>query len=279
LISQIEDNYCEVEGIKIRYWQKGNRSKNLVLIHGFGGSIEAWYNNINFLAHNYTVYALELPGHGKSDKPQITYSLNIFADFVDKTIKKLNINKFNIAGLSFGGAIVLKYVLKYSEKTDKIILISSAGLSPKMGFLFSLTNMVPFRGIIGIVPKSIFSFYARKTVYDSKCIPQEIIDFYYSLIKTKEFRYVLKSVQKENFSFWGHCSNHLIEISKELQKINNKTLIVWGKNDTIIPVRNAYIGKKLLKNSGIVIYEDCRHNPQFEKAQEFNNDVLKFLEE
>jgi 4,5:9,10-diseco-3-hydroxy-5,9,17-trioxoandrosta-1(10),2-diene-4-oate hydrolase len=59
--------------------------------------------------------------------------------------------------------------------------------------------------------------------------------------------------------------------------IDKKTLIIWGKNDTMIPVANAYRGHKLIANSRLTVFDRCSHNPQYEKASEFNALVSEFL--
>lgn len=273
----MNDKYCCIDGINIRYWSYGQAEKNLLLIHGLGGSIEAWIENILPFSRNFTTYGIELPGHGKSDKPHLDYTITFLSGFLEKFADKLRISTFHIAGLSFGGAVTLHFTLAHPERIDKLVLVSSAGLSHRMGFLFCLANMTPFRGITGIVPRWLFSLYARSSVYDPRTLPPQVIDFYFHLLRTPDFRRVLNSLQRENFNFFGHCGKSLLSVLSQAHNIDKKTLIIWGKNDTIIPVANAFVGNKMIKNSQLVIFNQCSHNPQYEKKEEFNTVVLDFL--
>jgi pimeloyl-ACP methyl ester carboxylesterase len=146
-----------------------------------------------------------------------------------------------------------------------------------MGLLFSLASMAPVRSIMGAVPRWVFAVYAKSTVYDSRKIPSQIIGFYFDLLKTRDFRQVLLSMQRESFTFFGHSGTAIRDVAASLNMIDKKTLIIWGKNDTMIPVANAYRGHKLIANSQLTIFDRCSHNPQYEKALEFNALVSEFL--
>lgn len=273
------DQFCQIDGIRIRYWIAGTGQKKVILVHGLGGSIEAWNENVEPLSDEYTVYAIELPGHGKSDKPHVRYTLDFFSQFLSRFVDEFKISRFHIVGLSFGGAIALRYVINNPEKIDKVILVASAGLDPRMGRLFSLSNLAPLRKITWIVPRWLFRYYAKATVYDARILSPEIIDLYYKLLKDRDFRQVLLSIQRENFNFFGFGSRPLRRLAQDIHTIDKETLIVWGKNDTMIPVANASKGKQKIAKSQIVVFDKCSHNPQYEKTDDFNKVVAGFLRE
>lgn len=122
--------WAEFEGNKVRYYDIGNtRSKNaLVLVHCWTCNVEFWKDSYNAFP-NYRVIAMDLPGHGTSDKPKIDYSIEYFARSVDAVMKKAGVKKSVFAGHSMGTPIIRRYYELYPEKTLGLILVDGALLS------------------------------------------------------------------------------------------------------------------------------------------------------
>ena len=123
--------FVTIENIRIRYIDKNQKGFPLLLIHGLGGSIESWLNNIDSLAAKFRIIALDLPGFGLSDKPKISYTIRFYVNFVEKFIKKLKINHVYLIGASLGGHIAVEFTLNNKRIVDKLVLISPAGSLPK----------------------------------------------------------------------------------------------------------------------------------------------------
>jgi pimeloyl-ACP methyl ester carboxylesterase len=272
------DQYIDIDDIRVRYRTIGTGKTKLLLIHGLGGSIEAWEENAAALSQECSVYAVDLPGHGKSDKPNVRYTLEYFTYFVKRFIRNLHISPCVIAGLSFGGAVVSNLTITHPDMVEKLILVSSVGLGTRMGVLFALGSMAPVRPLIAYIPQWVFAIYARSTVYDSRALPRQIIDFYFERLKTETFKRALLSMQRENFTFFGFGNKRIRTIATNIHLIKKKTLIIWGKNDTMVPLTNARRGHRCIRNSRLVVFDRCSHNPQFEKSGEFNRAVLEFLQ-
>ena len=121
------DQWAKFEGTKIRYHDIGNtKSKNaLVLVHCWTCNAEFWKDNYNNFP-NHRVIAMDLPGHGGSDKPKIDYSIEYFAKSVDAVMKKAGVKKAVLAGHSMGTPIIRRYYELYPEKTLGLILVDGA---------------------------------------------------------------------------------------------------------------------------------------------------------
>lgn len=91
-----------IDNVLIRYTDKNQKGFPLFLIHGLGGSIESWTNNIEFLSKKFRIIALDLPGFGLSDKPKVSYTINFYVNFLEKFIKKLKIKHLFLIGSSLG---------------------------------------------------------------------------------------------------------------------------------------------------------------------------------
>jgi 2-hydroxy-6-oxonona-2,4-dienedioate hydrolase len=125
--------YLKVAKIHVRYLATESKGNPVLLIHGLGGSIESWINNVEIISfHGFQVIALDLPGFGLSDKPQITYSIKYYSKFIAKFIKQLGIGSHSlfIIGSSLGGHIAAEFAINYPSEVSKLILISPAGALP-----------------------------------------------------------------------------------------------------------------------------------------------------
>jgi len=119
------DRYISVNNFSIRYRELGN-GMPLILVHGIAGFLEEWESAMNLLCKKYRVIALDLPGHGLSDKPDISYTLDFLAVFLKDFIQAVSEEKIYLAGHSLGGAICLNFAIKYPHLVDRLIIVNSA---------------------------------------------------------------------------------------------------------------------------------------------------------
>ncbi|HTH38206.1 MAG TPA: alpha/beta hydrolase [Pyrinomonadaceae bacterium] len=123
----VKSNWAEFEGNKIRYYDLGNKKAKdaLVFVHCWTCNVEFWKENYTKFP-NYRVIAMDLPGHGQSDKPKVDYSMEFFARAVDAVMKKAGVNRAVLAGHSMGTPITRKYYELYPEKTLGLIVVDGA---------------------------------------------------------------------------------------------------------------------------------------------------------
>ena len=121
------DKWAKFEGIKVRYYDIGNiKSKTaLVLVHCWTCNVEFWKDSYNAFPHH-RVIAMDLPGHGGSDKPKIDYSMEYFAKSLDAVMKKAGVKKAVFAGHSMGTPIIRRYYELFPEKALGLILVDGA---------------------------------------------------------------------------------------------------------------------------------------------------------
>ena len=183
-----EDKHTDIENINTRYWEIGSGNEYLLFIHGFGGAVEEWIFNIPSFENTYHIFALDLPGQGRTDKPDLSYSYDFYVDFVYKFINKLNINLTSIIGHSLGGMIALLFSIKYSEKINKIVLISPA-CKKDYGILFRLPT-IPFIGEILMKPPSSHEVVRKSffnLTYSKFDMPPEVIRSAYEVYKSSGY--------------------------------------------------------------------------------------------
>jgi pimeloyl-ACP methyl ester carboxylesterase len=260
-----------IEKTKINYVEKGEGFP-LLLVHGMGSAI-VWDSVIDDLSLHSRVLVIDLPGFGKSDKPEIPYTVKYYVDTIYNFIKELKLDKVNIAGLSLGGLIVSDFAYTYPELIENLIIVSSAGLK-------SVASFIRFPVVYNIVESfmKVFVFSLRKSLrkyqegsyYDKNNIPEWVFNKYFELMQypkaKKAYFNALKIVMLKDENF-----------PKRLSKITAKTLIIWGENDPTFSLEYAEEFHRLIKNSTLKILPKCGHTVTIEDSKGFCLVMKEFL--
>jgi pimeloyl-ACP methyl ester carboxylesterase len=270
------DLYIEVNGIQTRYWQMGTAGSAVILLHGGNGSIEFWLYNLAALAASHRVYAFDMVGSGRSDYPDGSYSIAYQAEFLAGLMTALGINSATLIGNSMGGAVSLEFTRFYPDRVDKLVLVDSMGLGQEISWgirLITLPAIVsllrPGRWMIPAMLKSNF--------YNSQQLPPEWIEFRYPIFAIPDRNRVILRLGQSNFTLAGVRADVYQPIVASLPQIDRPTLIVWGEQDRIIPVKHAYVAAAGLPHHQLEIFLDCGHHPYLEYPAKFNRLVLDFL--
>jgi 4,5:9,10-diseco-3-hydroxy-5,9,17-trioxoandrosta-1(10),2-diene-4-oate hydrolase len=274
----VQNKYIKVGNIKARYLMAGDNGPPLILVHGLGASAEIWKDNIRQLAAAYRVYAPDLIGFGHTDKPDINYSPFDFVVFLQDFINALGFEKVNMIGLSLGGGIALLYTLENPERIDRLILVDSAGLGKEMTVPMKLGSISFFSRWFK-VSKPILEGLMKRLVYNPDVITSGLVDLYYKLLAQPDSMRTISRVLSSVANLAGAKKDVLVLIRDRLNAIKSPTLIVWGKDDRILPLEHGIYGQQQIPGSRLYVFEQCGHIPNLEKPHEFNELVLKFLEE
>lgn len=121
-----ESRYATLDGARIHYQNYGKGSDALVLIHGWGCNLGHWRHQAPDFAKRSRVLALDLPGHGQSDKPQLAYSMDLFARAVDAVMRDAKVERAVLVGHSMGTPIARQFYRKYPQKTLAIVIVDGA---------------------------------------------------------------------------------------------------------------------------------------------------------
>ena len=125
-----DSKFATLNGAKIHYLSYGGEGKDaFVLVHGWSSNLEAWGHQIPDLAKRARVIALDLPGHGKSDKPQLTYTMDHFAAAIDAVLRDAKVERAVLLGHSMGTPVVRQFYRKYPKKTLALVIVDG-GLRP-----------------------------------------------------------------------------------------------------------------------------------------------------
>lgn len=124
-----ESRYATLDGARIHYQNYGKGREALVLIHGWSCNLDYWRDQIPDFAKRNRVIALDLPGHGQSDKPQLAYTMDLFARAIDAVMRDAKVERAVLVGHSMGTPIARQFYRKYPKKTLAIVIVDG-GLRP-----------------------------------------------------------------------------------------------------------------------------------------------------
>lgn len=271
-----QDNYIKLGSVNIRYWSRGE-GKPIILLHGGGSSIEIWSFNFGVLAQYYHVYAFDMVGTGKSDKPSASYSLDYQTEFLQKFMNALDIDCATLIGNSMEGSIALKLALKSPERVNKLVLVSSFGLGREISFFERFLGAFPAIAFLAKPSRRGAKMVLSPCVYDSKSLLAEWIELSYRLFKLPGTKQAIISLIKNNIDLWGVKDEVFKPIVNRLESIAAPTLIVWGKQDKILPIKHAYIAANKIPHNSLHLFDRCGHWAQVEYPQQFNQLTLEFL--
>lgn len=273
-----QDRTIQIGDIKTRYWAGGSQSAVVVLLHGIGCHIEDWLPNFEALAARYRVFALDLPGHGRTDKPaDAPYGIVYLAEFVRDFMAALHIERAHVVGHSMGGAVATRLTLLHPELVDRLVLIAPAGLGRQIHLSLRLAS-VPLLGERLLRPSRLgTAISARMAVYNPDVITDEKIDCDYQIAAQPGALEALLRTARSGINLWGQKSSFWSVHVKGLPSITHPVLVIWGREDPIVPVAHAQVAAKGFPNARVHILEHCRHVPMLEHTAAVNALLLEFL--
>jgi pimeloyl-ACP methyl ester carboxylesterase len=273
------DQYVRVGQISTRFWKTGDEGSTVVLVHGLGTSVERWAPNIEDLSKHHRVFALDLIGAGRTDKPSVSYSVADLARFLHDFMAAQGVERASVIGASLGGGVSLQFAIHYPEKLEKLVLVGSAGLGRECPLAVRLCTL-PLAGEILTRPtrKGTARFFTS-LVHDPSVVTDEVVDRAWQLRTLPGAHKAWLSTLRDNYDLWGLHAETLRSTVENLGAITAPTLVVWGREDRIVPVAHAYVAEQGIPNARLRIFDSCGHVPQLEYSAEFNALVSEFLAE
>jgi len=272
----LDERFVTVKGITIRYVVTGE-GPPLLLVHGFGAYIEAWWLNIRPLSERYRVYAFDLPGHGLSDRPAIDCTLSLFTELVIDFMEAVGVERASVLGHSMGGFLSLNAAVNFSERVDKLILVDSIGLAKRLPRRYWFYTL-PVLGEMLMLPttKANVERGLRRSFYNPDFVTPEMVEISYQFLKLPGAKHAMLNILRSNKGPGG--SDPEGDVINTLRSVKSPTLAIHGAQDGTIPLAGAREACRLIPDARLKIFEECGHCPHIEKALEFNEAVIAFLD-
>lgn len=248
-------DFLEVDGIKVRYRVAG-AGEQIVLLHGWGGSIESMGVVFDDFASQYAVLAVDLPGHGASELPPTPWGVSAYAECVLRVMDALDVQRPHIIAHSFGGRVTIKLASAQPDRVGKIILVDSAGVRLPRSMRYYLRVMLAKTG----------KYLARRGGRPGNILR----DLIYTVIASRDYLNA------------GPLRDTFIKIVNEdltpiLPRITSPTLLIWGEDDTETPVAAAMVMQHLIPQAELVIFKHAGHFSYLDQYSKFRLVVRRFL--
>jgi len=255
-----ESRFAKLDDARIHYVNYGKGDEALVLIHGWTQSADAWRDNVADLSKRNRVIVLELPGHGQSDKPQTTYSMDYFARAVDAVMRDAKVKRAVLVGHSMGTPVARQFYRKYAEKTLGIVIVDGS-LRPFGDKAMIDQMMAGFRGpkyqdavnqMMGFIAGPNLSAEVKQRIgAASMSTPQYVL--------VSAFEGMLDD------SIWGD------------DKINVPVLAIMAKT-ALLPPNAEESFRAIAPKLDFQIFDGVGHFLMMEKSKEFDGAVIAWLD-
>ncbi len=257
----------EVYGQKIHYLEAGS-GPTVILLHGLGGDAKNWAQTIPVLSKQFHVYAPDQIGFGESDKPMLNYRVSTLVDFLDAFYRKLGITTASLVGNSLGGWTAASFTIAHPDKVERLVLVDAAGYSPERTHSAKLSRDV----MIGLNPSSLAGTKQMLAVvfYNKMMLSDMVAEQAFA-----------DHIRKND----GYTINQFIDsilrdedyVDGKLGAIKVPTLIVWGKQDALVPLKAGEAYAKDIAGSQTLVIDKCGHIPMVECAAAFHAGLIPFL--
>ena len=277
LIPHAENShFVQVDGARLHYQEFGDGTKpTILLIHGYTASLYVWKTVAPMFADaGFHVIAVDLLGFGYSEKPKwFDYAIISQARILSRFMNRLGIGRATVVGSSYGGAIAAILALDYPERVEKLVLVDTVcndnlknhpilklAAIPGIGevltpFLVDSRRFQRYR-MRGTLARANHELITDDRV-ESILRPLTAADAHHSLLATSRA--------------WSAC-----RVEEDAHTINQPTLIIWGEDDSVIPMADGQKLHDSILNSRFVVFKDCGHVPQEEKSDLFVELVSEF---
>lgn len=274
------------DGVEIHYKEAGPADAPAVLLaHGFLGSLKDWRYTVAPLAAlalatdtPRRIIAFDWVGFGRSSKPAVTYSLFYFAEFLKNFADALGFSRMALVGNSMGGKHNLAFAILYPSYVEKLVLVDTDGFLDDPWWT-THTNRPYFKPLANfstvlLGQERFLRAFQKNVFFDTKFYPDEaIVRQMAQELRDPQYKAALRALNRD----YSQLSLTLTGLRSRLKELQVPVQLFWGQQDRILPIEQGHRANAEISGSQMHIFDGCGHLPQIEKATEFNQRLLDFL--
>lgn len=269
------DHYVQVGTVKARYWAVGSNGTPVLFLHGFGASVQIWRSALETLAQRHRVLAVDLPGFGRSDKPNAPYTLEYMAAFVRDFLDAIAVPRVTLVGHSFGGAVALRFALDFPKRLEKLGLMEPAALARRASPLLLLMTLPGVGELLSLPSRAGTAMLFRLATHNRGAVSDAVVDEAYQLARLPGAQRCFLRTLRVAGHLFGQRREFFGPILARLSEITVPTLVLWGRQDRIVP--DASMTTRAIPDVHIEVWDGCGHLPWIEHTQRFNALLLDFF--
>ncbi len=254
--------FADTAAGRLRYAQCGADGPVIILVHGFGGDLDNWLFNIDALAARARVYALDLPGHGQSEKVIDDPGLGGLAGALQAFMHSVGVDRAHLVGHSMGAAVAVQLASDAPEQVQSLTLISAAGLGPEI-------NADYINGFVDATTRRELKPVLMNLFADTGLVNRSLVD---DLLKYKRIDGVDDALRQLSTSLFADGIQQNL-LAPQIADLGLATLVIWGKEDMVIPASHA----QSIGGARVEIIDDAGHMVQMEQATGVNKLILDHI--
>jgi pyruvate dehydrogenase E2 component (dihydrolipoamide acetyltransferase) len=270
--SAVREDYVALPGgVRLFYVLAGPAGAvpPLVFLHGLGGSGSTWQTVLADLAARHRVCALDLPGHGASDKPApatADYSVAGLARAVAQALDLLGLGQAVLVGHSLGGAVAMQVALDRPAAVSRLVLVDSAGLGDEINpALLDRVEAAPSRAEARRLLELFF--------YDDRHVLESAIEEMYQQFCSPGAHDAIRAAAAASFT----RARQQTDLPGRMRELQQPVLLLWGAEDRVISARHARAAAQAIDGAQVEVWENVGHVPQLEAADRFVGAIERFL--
>ena len=271
--------WTRIDGRAVNYVELGS-GPPILFVHGLSGQWQNWLCQLPDFAADHRVVAVDLPGFGRSEMPRSKISIKGYGEFVDSFMDEIGMDAATIVGNSMGGFIGAECAIRHPHRVERLVLVSAAGISvQRLRFEPGLKLMY--------IGESVAQWATARIVGRSREVAgrprgrKAIMWFVTPHAERLSPELVIEQASGAGKPGFLPAIDALTDypIKDRLDDVKCPTLIVWGRKDFLVPVKDAYVFDELVPDSKLIVYDDVGHIAMLEVPDRFNADVREFLRE
>ena len=266
--------FVEITDGRVHYEVTGSAGDPLlVMVHGFNGPLTTWDRNVDALAAaGYQVLAYDLFGRGYSDRPRLTYDLDLFCRQLGEMLDALGARyEFSLIGSSFGAVVASEFTLRNPDRVNSLILVGPAGFSSpadRSAWLLNIPLLSEY--LYSIIGDRMMKSLTRRYYVDPERYPEAHQDFATQISIDGYKRAALSTLRHSPLRDYASGWQRVGALGKLL-------LLIWGRQDVSFPYANHAAALRLMPQARLVTVEQAAHLPQYEQPETVNAAILDFL--
>lgn len=290
----MSSSFIELGSLHVHHMH-GGRGTPVVFIHGLGSSgYMEWRHNLESVAPHHRVFAPDMPGYGKTDKPRAGYTITYFAHFIERYMEDRGLRSAVLVGASLGGRVALEIALERPTLVDKLVLVNTLGLGwpqvraaqmayglvsiPRVGEVVMRLTRGALRVASPRMVRRVAARYSGASEGAASAIDDAYIEDLRQLYETEAFHNAYLTTVRGLIHPRALIKGGHHDVTKRLNELKIPVQLIWGADDPLFPLAHAARAHSLIENSRLAVIEGAGHTPQAERPEQFNRVLHRFLQ-
>jgi len=290
---KLHSGFIDIGNLRVHHMH-GGRGSPVVFVHGLGSSgYMEWRRNLDSVAVRHRVFAPDLPGFGRTDKPRVRYTVPYFARFIRRYMEDRGLRSAALVGTSLGGRIALEVALEQPKMVRRLVLINTLGLGrPKVRSAQMAYGLVTVprvgeavmnfaRDALTWAPATLVRRVAARYSGASADLNRTMDDGYLNDLREmyaaagfrEAYLSTIRSLVNPRALFGG---DH--DVTRRLNELKIPVQLIWGADDPLFPLAHAERASSMMGRGKLAVIYGAGHTPQAERPEEFNRVLHEFLD-